>query len=48
MVITNVKAGNTFDNLLEEVSQIVYLFFVLSKQKTKKKKDNDIIRSLQI
>lgn len=37
MVITNVKAGNTFDNLLEEVSQIVYLLFVLSKQKTKKK-----------
>lgn len=48
MVITNVKAGNTFDNLLEEVSQIVYLLFVLSKQKTKKKKYNDIIRSLQI
>ena len=37
MVITNVKAGNTFDNLLEEVTQIVYLLFVLSKQKTKKK-----------
>lgn len=37
MVITNVKAGNTFDNLLGEVSQIVYLLFVLSKQKTKKK-----------
>ena len=38
MVITKVKAGNTVDNLLEEVSQIVYLLFVLSKKKKTKKK----------
>lgn len=49
MVITKVKAGgNTVDNLLEEVGQIVYLLFVLSKKKKLKKKYNDIIRSLQI
>ena len=48
MVIAKVKAGNTFDNLLNEIRQIAYLYCLYWAKKKLKKLYNDTIKSLQI
>ena len=46
ITLTQVKAGNNSENVLNEIRQIVYSLY-LSKEITKKK-CNNIIKSIQI